>query len=469
MKKSALFFVKCICFFSLLGLVVFVVYDVLKWKDTTGDYLSSVEQLYATEDDLIDVVFVGSSHCYCGIYPSVLWQQYGIAAFDMSVSSQDKNSSFHDLVELYKTQSPSVIFVDLHALTYDKHLVEANVYRNYLSLRTSPNSVALVNAYIDQEERGSFYLRFPIIHTRYRELKKYDFLQYPPNTFGRGELYISEKLGTSWADSAALNDRTVGELSDLNRQWLLDLIELAEEHGTAIEFMVLPYARSPFQQEIFNAAQEVLNELQYSYTDFNQLLDELGLDLANDYVDPEHMNAYGARKVSEYLGRTIAAEYDLPDHREDERYWQWDADCRWCENNGLSIWLSGISNPVYYASGIKRYTDGITLVSLDGDYLDSETDYFEILKPLGMRYEEYLAGGKWIYRDGALEKIAENVMGAEEVYYDLGWYDTVKLTYVGPLSPENIMIDREPYQSASPLTFITYDAVLEKVVAQRAF
>ena len=65
--------VKCALFLVVLGLVVSSVYNVLKWKDTNGEYLSSVEQLYATPDGLIDVVFVGSSHCYCGIHPAVLW------------------------------------------------------------------------------------------------------------------------------------------------------------------------------------------------------------------------------------------------------------------------------------------------------------------------------------------------------------------------------------------------------------
>ena len=47
--KSAL---KCIAFLSLLLLLIVRTYDVLSWKDTLGDYLSSVDQLYATEDDI---------------------------------------------------------------------------------------------------------------------------------------------------------------------------------------------------------------------------------------------------------------------------------------------------------------------------------------------------------------------------------------------------------------------------------
>ena len=469
MKKNFFYFVKCVCFFILLGWIVLYVYNVLKWKDTTGEYLSSVEQLYATPEGLIDVVFLGSSHCYFGIQPAVLWRKYGIAAYDMSVSAQDKNSAYHDLIELYKTQSPSVVYVDLHALSYDQHQVVSNVYRNYLSLKTSLNSIALVNKYIEEEDRKSYYLRFPIIHTRYRELKKYDFLEYAPNSFGRGE-YFSWRIGGSWSDPEVINDHTIGELSEKNREWLEALIALAEEHGSEIEFIMIPFPPVDFsEQTILNAAEEMLTEKQYSYTDFNKMLDELEIDLKSDFADAEHLNAYGAEKLTTFLGEAILNKYDLSDHRGDERYWQWEADLQWYENARLSHWMAEVSDPCDYVSGIIRFSDSITLVSLDGDYLNSEIDYFEILKPLGMSYEEYLSGGKWIYQDGNLQRIAENTIGAQEVYYDFSRYDRVKLIYHGALNPDNIMMERKTYQSLSPLTFVTYDTLLEKVAVCGAF
>ena len=73
---------NCIAILVFCGLLVWVasrVYNVLSWKDTTGDYLSSTSQLYHTPENTIDVVFMGSSHCYCGVYPAYLWRDKGIA------------------------------------------------------------------------------------------------------------------------------------------------------------------------------------------------------------------------------------------------------------------------------------------------------------------------------------------------------------------------------------------------------
>ena len=49
--------IRGIVFLIITVMVIIRVYNVVKWKDTTGDYLSSTSQLYATDDNLIDIVF----------------------------------------------------------------------------------------------------------------------------------------------------------------------------------------------------------------------------------------------------------------------------------------------------------------------------------------------------------------------------------------------------------------------------
>lgn len=87
MKRAA----AVLGFFLLTAACLHKIYDVLRWKDTTGGYLSSIDQLYNTGPGLIDLVFVGSSHCYHGIYPELLWEEKGIAGFDLAVSAQSSS------------------------------------------------------------------------------------------------------------------------------------------------------------------------------------------------------------------------------------------------------------------------------------------------------------------------------------------------------------------------------------------
>ena len=131
--------------------------------------------------------------------------------------------------------------------------------------------------------------------------------------------------------------------------------------------------------------------------------------------------------------------------------------------------MTNATSPHEYVYGILQFEDGVTVVSLDGDFLNSEIDYFEILEPLEMDYDEYLSGGKWIYADGSLQKIGENVQGAPDAYYDLNRYDSIKAGYYGTQNVYNIMIGRDGYQTSSPLTFVTYDKFLGEVVTSRGF
>ena len=63
--------IRLIAFVILMFVIVSGVYRVFSWKDTTGGYLSSLSQLYDTPKNQMDVVFVGSSHCYCSIYHAI--------------------------------------------------------------------------------------------------------------------------------------------------------------------------------------------------------------------------------------------------------------------------------------------------------------------------------------------------------------------------------------------------------------
>lgn len=225
-------------FLLLLAFLLCSAYRILAWKDTTGEYLSDTEQLYATGDDLIDLVFVGSSHIYCGVNPAYLWGNAGISAFDLSISGMDKISSEYHLKELFKTQSPQVVCLDLYDLLFDRQPLESNVYRNYLSMRPSVNSVEAVLAY-QPENPADYITRWPILHTRYKELKAFDFVQNQTSLFGRGFSY-QFSFTPQTQDPAALATSSVTELSDQNRNWLDTIIDLCADHGSSLYTVMMP-------------------------------------------------------------------------------------------------------------------------------------------------------------------------------------------------------------------------------------
>lgn len=463
-KKAAII----VCFLLILFLCISGVYRVLRWKDTTGDYTSSIAQLYNTSENKIDVVFMGSSHCYCGIYPAILWEQQGIAAFDMSVSGQDKNTNYYNLLELLKTQKPKVVLIDTYALLYDRHAVEANEYRNYLSMNWSLNTLKHVSGYVEKERQADFFARFPIIHTRYQELEKYDFVDYLPNDFGRGEYYSWRKNPVSF-DGSIFQDEELGELSDSNRDWLDRLMELSEEKDFELQFMYLPSAVNLEEQRIVNAAADYAEGRGYRFIDFNKIKSEVGIDDSTDFVDAFHLNGYGAAKLTEYIGRNLLQTNSLQDHRGDKEYIQWDRDAAWMYDCRKREVMNNTSDPYEYVGNLIDANEFCTVISLEGKFYESQIDYFNLLAPLGMDYDDYLLGGKWLYYNGELTKIMENQEGQTDYLLDLNRYDTLKVGYYGICEDGNIMLNTKTYQTKYALTFLTYDCFLNEIAAHRGF
>ncbi len=465
--------IRGIVFLIILFLVILRVYNVLKWKDTSGDYMSATKQMYSTEDDLIDVVFFGSSHCYCTINPDVLWENYGLATFNMTTSGQDKNSTYHLLKEILKTQSPKVVCVELWGLTFDKHGVQGNVYRNMMAINLSRNSIELVQAYVDEEEQADYILRWPIIHTRYKELQKYDFVTYEYSKYGRG-LEASYYVGRSEVPTAAMACEEVGELTDTNREWLEKLYQLSEEEDFELVLFLAPTALDLEHQKQVNATKEFANERGITFFDFNRLAFDVSLDYGCDFIDSTHLNARGAEKVTKYFGNYFEENYALEDYRGDEAYYQWEMSYTHYEHVQQEIQLVATTSFEEYVNMLQSMEDITYVATFEGIYKQSTLELKNYAKVLGISEEQYEMGGTFVFADGEMKHVLDNESD-EVVIHELNKYNAFKFENMEPVSGggsslSEVMLNMEPVGSAySGLNIVVYDNFREKLIDKRGY
>lgn len=451
-------------FIVIAAICVHKIYDILRWKDTTGGYLSSIDQLYNTDKGLIDLVFLGSSHCYYGIYPELLWEEQGIAAFDLAVSAQDRDSTYYQLKELLKTQHPKVVVVDIYGICYEEHLVESNVYRNYLSMKFSLNSIRHIMTYTEQEKQKELLARWPIIHTRYRELKEYDFVPYEPSIIGRGSL-ITWNITVVEEGNGVNRCETVQPLNDKNQEWVQNLIKLSEEEDFNLVFTLIPWKREDEKQAILNGFKKYIKDKEITFIDFTELTEELNICSETDWTDPEHLNARGAEKLTRYLGEYLTIQYALPDRRGEAGYHQWDEALERYHQMELLDQLRYIIDMEEYISTLAKIPRITCILSLEGAYDNSSTDIYNYVSGFQMDYQDYLRGGKWLYQDGQLVKICENAPGNEYIY-DLNEIDTLKVCFEENFAGDNILIDGVSYGNTwDGFQIIIYDNIEKKVVA----
>ena len=465
--------IKRACLIAIFALITALcvcgTYNVLRWKDTNGEYLSSVDMLRATDKNLVDVVFMGSSHGYHGFNPSDYWEDEGWACFDMTISGQDSASTYYHLKNLLRTQSPKVVCVDLYGITFESHAVEGNVYRNYLSMPTSSLSVKLVKEYIEKDKWQDYILRFPIVHTRYRELEKYDFYKYKPNTYLRGER-MEWVVGQAEEPDVCDGELKPSGLSESKEKWLDDMYELSMEEGFELIFVVLPFNVYAESQGKMDTVSQYCEERGIAFYDLNRLRKEAGFDYSCDFIDRGHLNARGAKKVELFLKNELEC-YHLPDHRGDERYYQWDEDLEYNKRLEYQNHMTTVGDLSGLCSLIKSGENYVTVISLEGDYIDDEKDFYEPLSILEMTYDEYEKGGKWIYEDGLLTRVYDNETGKEPFYKELGNMNTLKICYNGDYThTENIKINNSSfYYLGTHLTIGIYDKELGKTVIVRGF
>jgi hypothetical protein len=73
-------------------------------------------------------------------------------------------------------------------------------------------------------------------------------------------------------------------------------------------------------QKMYNMVEKIAKENNIPCINFMHVLDETGIDLATDFDGGFHLNAYGAEKMTSYIGDFLVNNYELQDVREIEEY-----------------------------------------------------------------------------------------------------------------------------------------------------
>lgn len=432
------------------------IYTILSWKDTAGDYYSSVNSYYELEDDVVDVLFLGSSHCYCSVDPSVLWDKYGIASFNLAISGQDFAGTYYTLKEALKTQKPQLVCMELFYSNRTGYQVDGNLYRNTLPFKFSKNSYEVVDSLVQDEERKKdLWLRWPILHTRYKELQEEDFRIKSPTYLGYRVEFATNDVGSL----PLYTGNEILELPEERNEWLLKIVNLAKENDIQLCFFIAPYVASEEDQKLWKAVKKLAEEEDIPVLDMVELSGELGLDTRSDFCDWQHTNYYGAQKVSKYLGAYIKENYNLEDYRGQEVYALWDENSKVCNHEVKAQELRSVTDMGNYLDKISLLEESVVVISTAGNHLAEEMDISDRLYELGIGDGFYTVGGLWVIEDS---KMCYAALEADAFYHvDLDYSDLLVSRAEGVNS---VVVDKQQYQKViDGINILVYDKVLGKV------
>ena len=318
---------KIICVVLCIALCIGMLYYLTFLTERKNSY-EKYKPFFDEKNDF-DVLFVGTSHILNSIYPMELWNDYGIVSYNFGGHANQVPTSYWVLKNALDYTSPKLVVMDCQSISSELKYNE-NWYFLHLSFDAFPltlTKLKAVNDLLDTEgvdipqlglERptaSSLIWDFSVYHSRWAELTDDDFS--PSINVEKG---AESRIGVSVPNSISEIDEKF-EGNSIGIRYLERIINECKAKGIEVLLVNPPLPATDEQRMDANRVYDIAEENNVNYINF------LDMDIVNyetDMYDPDsHLNPSGARKVTDYIGKYINDNYDIPDRRLEESYNSW--------------------------------------------------------------------------------------------------------------------------------------------------
>jgi hypothetical protein len=303
-----------------------------KWVDHDMNMMSFIiKGFYKEEKNSLDVIFMGNSDTYRGIDPMVIYNEYGITSYNYVAAGQRMWMAYAMLEDSLRSQNPKVIMFNVDEVFITKQATKGNASKVYDNMEFSFNKIKAVfdtNYKKSRIKKLSHFLPILNYHSRYNELNSDDFKYafYDYSYVEKGMDMVADIVPyTGDTDYMSKSDEAI-ELPEVSINYLDKMKSLCEKNG--IEF-VLFHVPSPDSSSYarYEAVKDYADKNSLTFLELNLYNDEIGINWEEDTSDGgDHLNLYGAEKVSKYIGKYLVDNYNLSSHKNDEKYSSWTND-----------------------------------------------------------------------------------------------------------------------------------------------
>lgn len=360
-----------VCFCVLLAAVLGATQRLFERKYSYTKYYD----FYHQEQDF-DVLFLGTSHVLDAVYPMELWRDYGIVSYNMANHSENICTNYWQLRNALRYTKPEVVVIDLYAVDGDAKVNEKYLHNFLDGVPFSPLKVEIVWDLLEPDKRVEYLFNLSLYHSRWEELGAEDLK--PSRGLEKGA-ELRDEVTINVPPSLIPQDE-YDPAERLNKQYLQKIIDLCKEQDIEVILMYIPYTMPEGHQRVANWGYVAAEKNGIPYLNF--VYEDLAINYATDCADEgHHLNASGARKLTDYLGNYISANYDVQDHREDQAYSFWHQD-------------------------YNEYKE------LKRERLDGQQNAWSYLMQLNDRdylTKIYAADSNYVYRDSEMKELVGNI------------------------------------------------------------
>lgn len=298
----------------LLGLAVLV--GIIGWICTPKrrDYSCGLENpriwaFQAEQANSLDVLAIGDSLLMCGYSPVDVWREKGFTGYNDCTGNQPLSMSLRMLEAFCATQNPKVVFLEADSLYHP--IGVADIVRD----RVYPLIPALEyhdNWKIFSPGRFLRPVEFTYFHGQKGSHFLYDRDPEPPEN---ADTYM-EDLGEQ------------EQIPRVSRFYFEKIAAYCRDNGIHLVVVSVP-SPSLWSDARHRAAQALCDGWEIPYLDLNLRREEVPIDWSLDKSNEgDHLNIWGMRKVSHYLGTYLASTDLLTDRRGEALAEQWNEAAR---------------------------------------------------------------------------------------------------------------------------------------------
>lgn len=281
---------------------------------------------YNEPENEFDVMFFGSSNAYCSFNPLVLYESAGIKSYVFATQQQPAWATYAYIKDALKTQKPQLLAVDVLMFSKSEEYYDDGVNYSFMDdMPLSANKLCLAAVSAPRGERIRLLVNFIKYHSRWSELTEEDY------TFKRSEAGDYLKGYTLLTDTfpdgslPAENNGKTAPLAEKELYYLEKIIKLASENDIPLYLVRTPSNATEEEQMLFNSVAETARERQIEYVNYNDLYEEIGLDIMSDFYDKSHLNYRGAEKFTRYFAEDMLSKFRIVPKRSNANDDEWNA------------------------------------------------------------------------------------------------------------------------------------------------
>ncbi len=324
---------------TIITLVFIVTWCFLRFAylDDSG-YACRITMHEFYNQDNIDVLVLGASHCYRGIDPAVTDRILGCNTFIASSAGQRLNTSFllmKEAVEVYDVQH---IYVDLSynvakaslnrgdglGLTYFitdymrpslkkfGFLLEHSGEGNYV------NSFLVARREWDPDTFNLPYMESVIKKKMTQEYRDYQYIHDSRERYA-GKGFIASDSARAEGSMMSTFDGEHFDLNEIDEAWpdvIREMIQYCKRHDVSLSFFSTPvssYRLMCYEKydDFIAYTRDLIDSCgnpDVEYIDFNLMREDYWQDTAGYYSDMSHLNTRGAEIFSEVFSRYVQGE-----------------------------------------------------------------------------------------------------------------------------------------------------------------